>query len=144
MEKTEAISKLRSMLKPKDNVYTIISHVSRSGMQRSVRVLLPVRESVNVYPVNEGTGRRDYDAAPKVKHRTTVQDVSWLVAYALGMKFDRENGGVKIGGCGMDMAFSIVYDLGQTLWPKGTRRPHSTRNGSPDKHGGYALNKVSL
>jgi hypothetical protein len=51
-----------------------------------------------------------------------------------------DDGGIKIGGCGMDMGFDLVYSLGATLWPNGTRKPHGTRNGEPDSAGGYALN----
>ena len=143
MNKIDAIKTLKTMLKPGSDVYTIISHVSASGMSRSVRVILPVSEKENVYPTDNITGRKDYNN-PRVKKVGKVRDVSWLVACALGLKFDQNNGGVKVGGCGMDMAFSVVYDMGMTLWPKGTRKPHSTRNGEPDTCSGYALNKVSL
>jgi len=44
-----------------------------------------------------------------------------------------------VGGCGMDMGFAVVYDLGLSLWPAGTPAPHGTRNGEPDSNGGYAL-----
>jgi hypothetical protein len=47
--------------------------------------------------------------------------------------------GITIGGCGMDMGFELVYQLGYALWPNGTPAPHGTRNGEPDTNGGYAL-----
>jgi hypothetical protein len=47
--------------------------------------------------------------------------------------------GLRVDGCGMDMGFSVVYSLGDTLWPKGTDVPHGTRNGEPDSAGGYAI-----
>jgi hypothetical protein len=50
-----------------------------------------------------------------------------------------DNGGIIIGGCGMDMGFALVYNLGSTLWPNGTPEPHGTRNREPDSDGGYAL-----
>jgi len=40
----------------------------------------------------------------------------------------------------IDMGFHVVYNLGRTLWPEGTPEPHGTRNGEPDRDGGYALN----
>lgn len=46
---------------------------------------------------------------------------------------------IKIGGCGMDMGFALVYELGMKLWPDGTPEPHGQRNGEPDSNGGYAL-----
>ena len=48
-------------------------------------------------------------------------------------------GGLVIGGCGMDMGFHVVYNLGRAMWPDGTPDPHGTRNGEPDRDGGYAL-----
>ena len=51
-----------------------------------------------------------------------------------------KQGGAIIQGCGMDMGFSLVYELGAYLWPEGTDKPHGTRNGEPDSDGGYALN----
>jgi hypothetical protein len=57
----------------------------------------------------------------------------------MGDRFDRNREGIVVGGCGMDMGFHLVYNLGATLWPKGTEKPHGTRNGEPDTSGGYAL-----
>ena len=37
------------------------------------------------------------------------------------------------------LGYHVVYNLGYTLWPKGTSKPHGTRNGEPDSDGGYAL-----
>jgi len=39
-EKQEQIAQLRKWLKPGDTVYMIIDHVARSGMSRSIRVVL--------------------------------------------------------------------------------------------------------
>ena len=47
--------------------------------------------------------------------------------------------GLRVDGCGMDMGFSVVYNLGYILWSKGTDVPHGTRNNEPDSTGGYAL-----
>ena len=44
-----------------------------------------------------------------------------------------DKGGIVCNGCGMDMGFDLVYSLSYSIWPKGTR------NGQPDKDGGYAL-----
>lgn len=67
-----------------------------------------------------------------------MQDVTHLVALALDDK-RADNGGIKCTGCGMDMGFHLVYNLGATLWPNGTPTPHGRRNGEPDSSGGYAL-----
>ena len=64
--------------------------------------------------------------------RIPGRDITFLAAKAMDMKI-ADNGGIKIGGCGMDMGFALVYDLGHTLWPRGTDKPHGTRNSKPDK-----------
>jgi hypothetical protein len=87
----EAIDILREMFKPGDTVSTVIRHVSRSGMSRSISVM-----------------HADEDG---------IFDVSYLVARALGDKIDQVNGGVKVPGCGMDMGFHLVYNLARTLYP---------------------------
>ena len=126
----EAIEELREILKPGDTVHTILRHVSRSGMQRSISCVI------------QG------DEGP--------YEIDYLVRRASVLKFDRANGGLKIGGCGMDMGFAIVYNLSRTLFQghfpcAGKNCPsndHSNppypkrRKGSPRQHsdGGYALN----
>ena len=79
--------------------------------------------------------------------------ISWSVADAIGFNYDRNYEGVKIGGCGMDVGFEVVYNLGLTLFPDGftcigERCPaadHSNgdRDYTPHLHpkfqGGYAL-----
>ena len=49
-----------------------------------------------------------------------------------------------VGGCGFCGGFDIVQALGYALWPKGTKKPHGTRNGEPDTCGGYALTHCNL
>lgn len=92
-EQNEARETLRRLFPPGSTVYTVLRHVSRSGMSRSISVL-----------------HQDADG---------ISDVSYLVARALGEKLDRERGGVKVAGCGMDMGFSLVYNLSATLYPDG-------------------------
>jgi hypothetical protein len=67
-----------------------------------------------------------------------AEDITWEVALVTGDK-RADNGGIKMTGCGMDMGFALVYELGARLWPNGTAAPHGTRNGKPDCDGGYAL-----
>ena len=129
-ERDESIAKLREMLKPGDEVRTILRNVSRSGMSRSISIII------------DG------------------EDRSYLAARALGSRIDDKRGGIKAVGCGMDMGFHLVYNLGRVLFPDGhdccgegtnsgrfDRCPsndHSNgdRNYSADhrhKDGGYAL-----
>jgi hypothetical protein len=100
-ERAEAQAKLREWLKPGDTVHTTLRHVSRSGMQRTIELVI---------------------CAPRIEHdetRTVPYAIGWAVARALDRRFDRDRGGVKIGGCGMDMGFALVYELGRALWPDG-------------------------
>uniref|UniRef100_A0AB74UFV0 Uncharacterized protein n=1 Tax=Caulobacter phage BL57 TaxID=3348355 RepID=A0AB74UFV0_9VIRU len=73
-----------------------------------------------------------------------IRNIGYLAARAMGDTWDSDRLGIKVGGCGMDMGFHLVYSLGRTLWPNGTPKPHSTRNGEPDRDGGYALKKEWL
>lgn len=91
-EYADALKQLRKLFKPGARVAVVLKHVSRSGMSRSIAVL-----------ASEG-GR--------------VFDASWLVA-RLGFTFDQHNGGVKVGGCGMDMGFHLVYSMSRMMYPKG-------------------------
>lgn len=87
-QKESAIKELCEMFKPGDTVTTVLRHVSSSGMSRSISVISP-----------------------------DLQDVSYLVAHAMGDKIDQTHGGIKVGGCGMDMGFHVVYGLSRTLYP---------------------------
>ena len=92
-ERENARARLQEMVKPGDTVYTVLRHVSRSGMSRSISVIIHTPEGPS--------------------------DMSWAVAKLLGWSFDRRNDGVKVGGCGMDMGFYLVNRLAETLYPNG-------------------------
>ena len=109
-QKTKSADYLRSILKPGDTVHTILRHVSRSGMMREISVIGPSNE-----------------------------DITWDVMHVGGYRRSDKSGGLRVSGCGMDMGFHVVYNLGYALWPNGTDKPHGTRNGEPDSCGGYAL-----
>lgn len=97
--------------RPGTRVYTILRKVSASGMSRRL----------TVHAVRSG-------AIADITHAAHV-----LTNYPL------RDGHLVIGGCGFDAGHAVVYSLGQALWPRGTPEPHSTRNGEPDRSGGYAL-----
>lgn len=112
-ERAEAVAKLLTLVKPGDKITCVLRHKGRSGMTRSISLCI----------VHEGE----------------IFEISWLAARVLDNKIDRDNGGIKVSGCGMDMGFHLVYNLGRCLWPLGTEKTHSWRNGKPDNDGGYAL-----
>jgi hypothetical protein len=93
VERQEAITRLKEMVKPGDTLHTIVRHVSRSGMSRVI----------DVYKLVDGDALR----------------LSWSVADAIGEPYDRKNEGVRVGGCGMDMGFHVVYNLSRVLFPDG-------------------------
>jgi hypothetical protein len=103
---------LRKILKAGQTVYTSCEQVSASGMSRRISLYIVVKGDI----VN-------------ITRRASI-----ITGFGLS-----KNGGLIVQGCGMDMGFHAVYTLGRNLWPKGTRKPHGTRNGAPDKDGGYAL-----
>lgn len=88
-----AKDRLREEFKPGDTVWTILQHVGSSGMTRRIGV------------------RSITDNLP--------HECDGLVAVALDLKFDRDRGGVVMGGCGMDMGFHLAYSLSSTLYPDG-------------------------
>ena len=129
-ERQESIKRLREIVEKSDRtVYTILRHVSRSGMSR----LIDCYVIVNNRP----------------------QWISYHVAQACGYSLAEKNGDrcIRVGGCGMDMGFSIVYNLSSVLFPVYTCTGEGCRsndhvNGDRDytvgkKHsdGGYALHQ---
>jgi hypothetical protein len=121
---------LSEVLKPGDTVYTTVTHVARSGMSRNIRLF---------YMTEDGP-----------------HDISFLAAHLMGAPIAK-NGGLKVGGCGMDMGFWVVYNLSHVLFPRGfmcvgkKRCPscdHSNGDRNYRRHlhksGGYALNQKWL
>lgn len=89
-EQHEAIKRLREEIKPGGTIYTILRHVSGSGMSRSISLI-------------------------QIKRGQTY-DWSYLVAKAIGEKIDQKHDGIKIQGAGMDMGFELVYRLSSKLY----------------------------
>lgn len=136
--KTEAITQLRSFLKPGMTIYTVLCHRSSSGMSRSISLVIPKRCYRDEYPV-DADGAVLGNAKPKRKQFLEIASLDYWAAQAMGYRIDDKHGGLRMQGCGMDMGFQLVYQLGATLWPNGTKKPHGRRNGQPDSAGGYAL-----
>lgn len=134
-ERAEAIERLREWIKPGDTVYTLLNHVSKSGMMRTIRVVLLFCSDGKVSDIHP----------------------NYAVGRALGLKHWTRNGrkqdALVVSGCGMDMGFHLVYSLSRVLYPAGFRcvgkgclsNDHSNGDGDlkPYRHyhsdGGYAL-----
>lgn len=97
LERQEGITRLREILKPGDTVYTILRHVSSSGMSRQIS------------PVVIIDGKPD--------------DISWEVAKLGIWKRKYPHDSLTVGGCGMDMGFHVVYELSHVLFPDGFGLP---------------------
>lgn len=87
--RAEALAYLRKLLRPGDRVYTVLRHVSSSGMSRRIDLYYICR--------NEPVYLTGY------------------VAAAMDERVHRD-GGMTVGGCGMDMDFHVVHSLGYALW----------------------------
>ncbi len=127
----DAIEGLKRLgLKPGTRIYTMITHVGRSGMSRHVRVFMVV----------------PYKVSGK-KTEPTIVDITGYVANACGLR--RANGSrwdIVVGGCGFDAGFHVVYSLGRALFPKGGPVKKSERRWQEEKagktreeNGGYLL-----
>lgn len=131
-EQRDAIEALRETFPPGSKAYTVLSHMSRSGMRRSIKVVAPA-------VVDDRYGQR-----------LGILDVSWQVVRAVGWKFDRDHGGVIVDGAGMDMGFHLVYTLARVLYRDGFTC-YGRENGCPSndhtngedtalhRDGGYAI-----
>lgn len=93
IEATEARDQLRQWIKPGDTVYTVLRHVSKSGMMRAI----------DVYIIENGEPSR----------------ITWQVGKACGYAYNRKHEALTVNGCGMDMGFAVVNDLGYYLFPDG-------------------------
>lgn len=92
-EQAEITERLRELAPKGSDVYTILRHVSGSGMTRRISVVVIA------------------DGKPR--------DISWSIA-KLGMfKMDPNKEGLKVGGAGMDMGFHVVYTLASKLYDDG-------------------------
>jgi hypothetical protein len=102
-ERDQAITQLKDWIKPGDTVYTILDSVSRSGMSRQIRVVVPTID------------RHDDE------HKPATMDFlhpNYSVAKAIGAR-QAKSGAIVMGGAGMDMGFALVYELSQTLYGSG-------------------------
>ena len=103
-QKVYAKARLLEMLKHGDTVYTVLRHVSTSGMSRRI----------DLYTVRDNR----------------PQYLSGYAATVTGWRL-HDNGGIVVGGCGMDMGFHLVYTLSSILFRD---NPIEGRN-----HSGYEL-----
>lgn len=91
-EREEYLNKLREIVKPGDTLWTCVRSAARSGLSRKITV-------------------------HKIGEDGEVYDWSGWVANALGLR--RDDTGIIVTGCGMDMGFWLIYELSARMWPNG-------------------------
>jgi hypothetical protein len=97
-ERDEARERLRAMFAEIERpvVHTVLRSVSRSGMSRDISLLV----------ANGGE----------------LVDITYYAAKATGHRLiDKGRRAIRVHGCGMDMGFSLVYDLSHTLFSPAER-----------------------
>lgn len=125
IERKAALTRLRKLLKPGTTVYTIMRSVSASGMTRRITLACINRNAYGKGKMGITTLDYTYEQLSGTRHN--------------------DRAGVVIHGCGEDMGFALVYNLGRILYPEGFKLPKGAygRNGDTsgfDTDGGYALN----
>lgn len=88
-QEQEAIEDLRAIIKPGDTIYTVLRHVSRSGMYRAIDLF--------------------------VMENNEPRWISHLAAKLLE-GYDNKHDACRASGCGMDMGFSLVESLSYQLY----------------------------
>ena len=111
---------LEMMEKCGRRVYTSVSNVSSSGMSRHI----------HCYILVDGQ----------------IRNITNSVGAICGYRQSDKSYGLVVGGCGMDMGFAVVYNLGCSLYPGGDGVTITRRNGStePETDGGYLIKQEWL
>lgn len=96
-EQEEALAHLREIVRPGDRIYGIVRSVSKSGMSRVISF-----------------------------YKLTAEGPLYLTGWigkAIGYRrVDGWRDGLRVNGCGMDMIFAVVYELGRVIFPNGGPR----------------------
>lgn len=98
-DQEHALESLKNLVHENDTVYTILRHVSASGMMRVIDMV------IFIYDENRKT--------------SFPYHIAYNAGVVMGESYDRNNRGLKISGCGMDMGFSAVYNLASVLFGDG-------------------------
>jgi len=100
-EKQESLDKLKEWIKKGDTLHTTVRHVSRSGMMRYITTRhLKTPEHL----------------ANSQKREVRISNYDYHIARVLDLPEAPNYQGVKVGGCGMDMGFHLVYCLSRSLF----------------------------
>lgn len=115
VEKERSFKYLKRLVKPqKTFIFYLVTSVASNGMSRRIRFF--------------------------VAKNNDLLDISHSMAVLLDQKCE-DYRGMFTRGCGMDMGFNAVYNLGRILYPDGSKTIVTGRNGdtTPETDGGYLL-----
>lgn len=96
--KAEAIDQLSKLIPRGSTVYTVLRHVSASGMTRRI----------DLYCINDGC----------------LRFISGYADHVGLAKRHKSKSGLIVGGCGMDMGFHLVYNLADIMYQDGYALKH--------------------
>lgn len=89
-DKQKTIEWLKKLIKEDDTIYLILRHVSQSGMARDIDMFI-------------------------IKDNEPLL-IGWKASNLVGERWHKDNYGIRITGCGMDMGFSLVASLAKILF----------------------------
>lgn len=112
-ERNEQIEKLRNWFPKGSTVYCTVQSVSRSGMSRVISIQGYGRDENGKVVLDDKTGE-PWQVFPNYAASVALE---WPL-----VKGSRD--GVKVGGCGMDMCFHLVYALSSILYGDGYALNH--------------------
>jgi hypothetical protein len=133
----ESLERLREWLKPGDTLYTVLDSVSRSGMSRTIRVVLPYVRGVEVESAAPGGKPTDYVRKDSVG--VDFLHPNHAVAEVLGYRRAKRGDGLIVGGCGMDMGFHVVNSLSSALYGYLRCENPKCKRSHPSQHTRYDL-----
>ena len=85
----QVAARLREQLPKGSKVWGLVRSVAPSGMSRRISLY--------------------------IVHGSRIVDITYRAGIVLE-RTEHRDGGLVVGGCGMDMVFSLVYDLGAALY----------------------------
>lgn len=92
------IDQLKEWMPEGSTVYCVLRHVSRSGMQREIGLVVMLADSeygiMDIHP-------------------------NYRASEVLGRRMNKRGDGIVCHGCGMDMGFDLVYSLSLKLYGDG-------------------------
>lgn len=95
----EAIAWFRTNVPEGSTVFTILRHVSSSGMTRHIGLVV-------------------------IKGNDVIYHPNHSASTILRLRQNKDKDGVIVGGCGMDMGFHLVYELASAVYGDGYKLNH--------------------